>query len=151
MHIIFGINVLINNFVNLTFQMPILSKRDSNGDIDNIFIFDTVINTLGGELNISFNIIFLNDFKLAVDAPQKWCVSLPVNTWTVNALTGTLPTHISVKLPEDGVCNKLCVLLNIVACTTNLCVPLQLSVVFNVYRSADAPTFVTEEKNLIIE
>jgi len=88
--------------------------------------------------------------KLNVDAPQKWHVTLPVSTWTTNSLTGGLTTPVSVRLPEDEAHNQLHVTLNIMACTAEMCVPLKLFVVFNVHRSVDAPTIVTEEKELVI-
>ncbi|XP_018400989.1 PREDICTED: NHL repeat-containing protein 2 isoform X2 [Cyphomyrmex costatus] len=130
--------------------MPIVSRRDSNRNTDSVFTFDTTVNARGGELNISFNIVFSNDLKLNAGAPQEWQVSLPANTWTAKSLTGRLSTPISVKLPEEETCNQLPVTLNIMACTADSCVPLKLSVLFNVQRKADAPTVVTEEKELVI-
>jgi len=130
--------------------MVVGSDSDSNKDIDGTFIFNTAVNTHGGELNVSFKIVFSNDMKLNADAPQKWHVTLPVSTWTTNSLTGRLSTPVSVKLPEDEAHNQLRVTLNIMACTAEMCVPLKLSVVFNVHRSVDAPTVVTEEKELVV-
>lgn len=130
--------------------MAIVSDCDSNKNIDGTFTFDTAVNTHGGELNVSFKIVFSNDLKLNVDAPQKWHVTLPVNTWTTNSLTGKLSTPVSVKLPEDEARNQLRITLNIIACTVETCMPLKLFVVFNVHRRVDAPTVVTEEKELVI-
>ncbi|KYQ53970.1 NHL repeat-containing protein 2 [Trachymyrmex zeteki] len=130
--------------------MVIISRRDSNRNADNVFTFDTTVNARGGELNISFNIVFTNDLKLNADVPQEWQVSLPANTWTAKSLTGRLSTPISVKLPEEETRNQLPVILNIMACTVDTCVPLKLSVLFNVQRKTDAPTVVTEEKELVI-
>ncbi|XP_012235292.1 NHL repeat-containing protein 2 [Linepithema humile] len=135
--------------------MTIVFDSDSNKDtddkdIDHTFTFDTAVSTHGGELNVSFKIVFSNDFKLSAEAPQKWHVTLPVDTWTTNSLTGELSTPVSVKLPEDEAHNQLRVALNIIACTTETCVPFKLSVVFNVQRKVDAPTVVTEEKELVI-
>lgn len=130
--------------------MAIVFRRDSNRNIDNVFVFDTTVNTCGGELNVSFNIVFTNDLKLNVDAPQEWQVSLPVNTWTAKSLTGRLSTPISVKLPEEETRSQLRITLNIMACTADTCVPLKLSVLFNVQRRTDAPTVVTEEKELFV-
>lgn len=130
--------------------MAIVSSPSFNKNIDNTFTFDLAVNTCGGELNISFNIVFLNDLKLNTDAPQRWNVSLPVNTWTANALSGKLPTLVSIKIPEGDAHNELGVTLNIIACTADTCVPLKLSVVFNVNRRTDAPTVITEEKELVI-
>ncbi|EFN81636.1 NHL repeat-containing protein 2 [Harpegnathos saltator] len=131
--------------------MVISSRRDSNRNIDNTFIFDTTISTRGGELNISFNIVFLNEMKLNMDAPQRWTVSLPANTGTTDTLTGRLPTPVSIKFPEGEADNKFSVVLNIIGCTTDTCLPMKLSVMFNVHRSADVPTMVTEEKELVIQ
>lgn len=130
--------------------MAIVSRRDSNRNTDNVFAFDTAVNTCGGELNASFNIVFTNDLKLNVDAPQEWQVSLPANTWTAKSLTGRLSTPVSVKLPKEEARNQLRVTLNLMACTTDTCVPLKLSVLFNIQRRTDAPTVVTEEKELVI-
>ncbi|XP_018341398.1 PREDICTED: NHL repeat-containing protein 2 isoform X1 [Trachymyrmex septentrionalis] len=130
--------------------MAVVSRRDSNRNTDNVFTFDTTVNARSGELNISFNIVFTNDLKLNADAPQEWQVSLPANTWTAKSLTGRLSTPISVKLPEEETRNQLSVTLNIMACTVDTCVPLKLSVLFNVQRKTDAPTVVTEEKELVI-
>ena len=131
--------------------MTVTFRRDSIRNIDNVFAFDTAVNTRGGELNASFNIVFTNDLKLNADAPQEWQVSLPANTWTAKSLTGRLSTPISVKLPEEEEeRNQLRVTLNIMACTVDTCVPLKLSVLFNVQRRTDAPTVVTEEKELVI-
>lgn len=130
--------------------MAVVSRRDSNRNIDNVFSFETAVNTCGGELNISFNVVFANDLKLNVDAPQEWQVSLPTNTWTAKSLTGRLSTPISVKLPKEETCNQLRVTLNIMACTADTCVPLKLSVLFDVQRRTDAPTVVIEEKELVI-
>lgn len=130
--------------------MAIASRRDSNRNTDNVFVFDTAVNTRGGELNALFNIVFTNDLKLNADAPQEWQVSLPANTWTAKSLTDRLSTPISVKLPEEEERNQLHVTLNIMACTADTCVPLKLSVLFNVQRRTDAPTVVTEEKELVI-
>lgn len=131
--------------------MAVSSRRDSSRNSDGTFTFDTAINTRGGELNISFNIVFLNEMKLNTDAPQGWTVSLPANTGTANTLTGRLPTPVSVKFPEGETDDKFSVALNIIACTADTCLPMKLSVVFNVRRNADAPTVVTEEKELVIE
>lgn len=130
--------------------MAIVSRRDSNRNTDNVFAFDTAVNAHGGELNVSFNIVFANDLKLNADAPQEWQVSLPANTWTAKSLTGRLSSPVSVKLPEEEAGNQLRVTLNIMACTADTCVPLKLSVLFNVQRRADAPTVVNEEKELVI-
>lgn len=131
--------------------MAISSRRDSSRNVDNTFTFDTAISTRGGELNVSFNIVFLNEMKLNTDAPQGWTVSLPANTGTANALTGRLPTPVSVKFPESEAHSKFSVALNIIACTADTCLPMKLSVMFNVRRSADAPTVQTEEKELVIQ
>lgn len=131
--------------------MAITFERDSNENIDNEFTFDTSINTNGGELNILFNIVFSNNLKLNVDAPQEWHVSLPVNTWTANSLRGKLSTPVSMKLPPDEAQNQLRVTLNIMACTVDICLPLKLSVLFNVHRRTDAPIIVTEEKELVVD
>ncbi|KAL6423694.1 hypothetical protein ACFW04_010296 [Cataglyphis niger] len=130
--------------------MVISRPSDSNENNDKIFIFDTSINTHGGELNILFNIVFSNDLKLNVDAPQEWHVSLPVNTWTAICSTGGLSTPVSVKLPADEAQNQLRVTINIMACTVDTCIPLKLSVLFNVHRRTDAPMIVTEEKKLVV-
>lgn len=129
----------------------VISKHDSNENIDKVFTFDTSINTHGGELNILFNIVFSNNLKLNVDAPQKWHVFLPVNTWTANSLTGGLSTPVLVKLPADEAENQLRITLNIMACTVDTCIPLKLSVLFNVHRRTDAPIIVTEEKELVVD
>jgi len=131
--------------------MAIIFEHDSDRNIDNEFAFDTIVNTRGGELNVSFNIVFTNDLKLNADAPQEWQISLLANTWTTKSLTGRLSTPISVKLPEEEACNQLHIILNIIACTADICVPLKLSVLFNVQRKTDAPTIVTEEKELVID
>lgn len=131
--------------------MAISSRRDSIKSNDNTFIFDTTISTRSSELNISFNIAFLNGMKLNMDAPQGWTVSLPANAATANALTGRLPTPVSVKFPEGEADSKFSVVLNIIACTIDTCLPMKLSVVFNVHRSKEAPTVVTEEKELIVQ
>jgi len=130
--------------------MAIIFGHDSDRNTDNEFAFDTIVNTRGGELNVSFNIVFMNDLKLNADALQEWQVSLLANTWTTKSLRGRLSTPISIKLPEEEACNQLHVILNIIACTGNICVPLKLSVLFNVQRKTDAPTIVTEEKELVI-
>lgn len=129
----------------------VISKHDSNENIDKVFTFNTSINTHGGELNILFNIVFLNNLKLNVDAPQEWHVFLPINTWTANSLTGGLSTPVSVKLPADETENQLRITLNIMACTVDTCIPLKLSVLFNVHRRTDAPLIVTEEKELVVD
>lgn len=131
--------------------MAISSRRDSNKNLDNTFTFDTTISTRGGELNISFNIVFLSEMKLNMDAPQGWKLTLPANTGTADALTGRLPTPVSVKFPEGEAHNKFSVALNIIACTADTCLPKKLFVVFNVHRSADAPIVVTEEKELVVQ
>jgi len=130
--------------------MAIIFGHNSDRNTDNEFAFDTVVNTRGGELNVSFNIVFTNNLKLNADAPQEWEISLPTNTWTTKSLRGRLSTPISIKLPEEEACNQLHVILNIIACTTDICVPLKLSVLFNVQRKTDAPTIVTEEKELVV-
>ncbi|KAL0134677.1 hypothetical protein PUN28_001457 [Cardiocondyla obscurior] len=130
--------------------MAVISRRYSNRNIDNVFVFDTAVNTHDGELNILFNIVFTNDLKLNADAPQEWQVSLPTSTWTAKSLTDKLSTPISVKLPEEETRSQLRVTLNIMACTADTCVPLKLSVLFNVQRRTDAPTVVTEKKELVI-
>lgn len=122
-------------------------------NLDNVLCqhaFDIAINTGGGELNVLFNVVFMNDLKLNVDAPQEWQVSLPSNTWTAKSLTGRLSTPISVKLPKEETRSQLRVILNIMACTADMCVPLKLSILFNVERRTDAPTVVIEEKELVI-
>lgn len=130
--------------------MAVVSESDSNKDTNGTFTFDTAVNTRGGELSILFKIVFSNDMKLNADAPQRWHVTLPVSTWTTNSSTGKLSTPVSVKLPEDEAHKQLRVTLNIIACTAEMCVPLKLSVVYNVHRSVDAPTVVTEEKELVV-
>lgn len=130
--------------------MAVVSRCDSSRNTANTFAFDTAVNTRGGELNVSFNIVFTNNLKLNADTPQEWQVSLPASTWTAKSLTGRLSTPVSVKLPEEETRNQLPVTLNIMACTADTCVPLKLSVLFNVQRTTDAPTVVTEEKELVI-
>src|SRR5436309_2305364 len=110
--------------------MTLVFKQDSNKNVDRTFTFDTSVSTRGGELNILFSVVFSNDLKLNVDAPQEWHASLPVNTWTANSLTGGLSTPVSVKLPADEAHNQLRITLNIMACTIDTCVPLKLSVLF---------------------
>jgi len=61
-----------------------------------------------------------------------------------------LLTPILVKLPEEEAHNQLHVTLNIMAYTADMCVPLKLSILFNVQRRTDVPTVVTEKKELII-
>ncbi|XP_014482283.1 PREDICTED: NHL repeat-containing protein 2 [Dinoponera quadriceps] len=131
--------------------MAISFRRDSNRNTNNTFTFDTTISTRGGELSISFDVVFLNGMKLNVDAPQGWAVSLPANVGTADALTGRLPTPVSVRLPEGEARSKFSVALNIIACTADTCLPMKLSVVFNVHRNADAPTIVSEKRELVIQ
>ncbi|XP_072766908.1 NHL repeat-containing protein 2 [Anoplolepis gracilipes] len=142
--------IKIIDLKNEKISTMVISGHDSNENIEKIFTFDTSINTHGGELNILFNIVFANDLKLNVDAPQKWHVSLPVKTWTANSLAGELSTAVSVKVPAGKAQNQLCIILNIMACTVDTCVPLKLSVLFNVHRRTDALTIVNEEKELVI-
>lgn len=91
------------------------------------------------------------DLKLNDEAPQTWQVALPADTWTASSSTGGLATPVSIKLPEDEGSNQLHFTLNLMACAKDTCVPLKLSVVFDVHRRADAPAVVAEEKTLLIE
>ncbi|EZA57063.1 hypothetical protein DMN91_007077 [Ooceraea biroi] len=131
--------------------LTISSRRESNRNIDGAFTFDTAVNTRGGELSVSFNVAFSNDLKLNEDAPQEWHVSLPVNTWAASSLRGRLSTPVSIKLSEGEEPSQLYITLNIMACTKDTCVPLKLSVIFNVHRQPDAPAVVVEEKTLVVE
>ncbi|XP_070153550.1 NHL repeat-containing protein 2 [Polyergus mexicanus] len=142
--------IKIIDLKNEKISTMVISRSDSNENIEKIYTFDTSINTHGGELNILFNIVFSNDLKLNVDAPQEWHVSLPVNTWTASSFTGGLSTPVSMKLPADEKENQLRITLNIMACTVDTCIPLKLSVLFNVHRKMDAPIIVTEEKELVV-
>jgi len=127
---------------------------DQNSTIDCTFVFDTVVNTRGGELTILFDIVFLHNLRLNENVPQIWHVFLPVSTWTADSLTGELSTPVSIKLSEineNEESNELPIILNIMTCTNDSCLPLKLSVIFNIHRQTDAPTAVMEEKKLVVD
>ncbi|XP_043682970.1 NHL repeat-containing protein 2 [Vespula pensylvanica] len=123
-------------------------------DDDNVneeYTFDTLINANGGKLTITFEIIFEGDLKLNSEAPQKWSLSLPKDTWMAKSLSGSLTTPTSIQIPDGSECNDLRFILDIITCNINECIPKKILVVFKVQQNADGPRTVIEHKKIIIK
>lgn len=125
---------------------------EMNNDFNDVYFFDTAISNKGGKFNLEFDVIFHeHDIKLNLDAPQKWSVSLPENTWTATAISGELSHPISIKVSEGNETHKVHVILDIIGCTSTECIPKRLSVVYRVRQKENSPNVVTERKQLLIK
>ncbi|XP_017796605.1 PREDICTED: NHL repeat-containing protein 2 isoform X1 [Habropoda laboriosa] len=149
-HAVKIINTKRENITTLSIQIPTIETDNS---WNNVYSFDTTINESGGKLNISFDIIFLeNDLKLNSNAPQKWTVNLSRNTgWSAAATSGELSSPVSIKICEGYGTQEVLVTLDIIACKITECVPKKLSVVYRVHQKTNAPNSVIEEKQLVVE
>lgn len=130
----------------ISFMIPQIEDN-----IDERYTFNTIINTTGGELMITFEVLFECDLKLNPEAPQKWSLSLPKETWSANSLHGSLTTPVSIQVPNNADCNELRVNLNLVTCNASECIPKRILVVFKLQLKDDGPRTVIEHKKITIK
>ncbi|CAG5075930.1 Similar to Nhlrc2: NHL repeat-containing protein 2 (Mus musculus) [Cotesia congregata] len=75
---------------------------------------------------------FSKDLKLTPEAPQKWALKYLLTSWTAEKISGALDEAILIKTSEDVGKYKFSVLLNLVVCKTDECIPKKYQVIFNV-------------------
>ncbi|XP_017886352.1 NHL repeat-containing protein 2 isoform X2 [Ceratina calcarata] len=156
-HAIKVIDIRKKSIATLPIKVPVTEIVEN--DSGNTYLFDTTISENGGELTITFDVVFFeSELKLNVDAPQKWTVKdLPGTNngdnsgWTCAVSNGELATPVSIKIPEGNGISEVHITLNIVACKTTECLPKKLLVLFRVHRKSNASTVVTERKRLVVK
>lgn len=102
-------------------------------------------------MTVSFDAIFDNDMKLTPEAPQKWSLTLPSETWTAEKLFGDFDTPIVVKIPKGDGVKKLDIILDLVVCKTDECIPKKFAIVFAIEQKSGAPSVVNEAKKLEVK
>lgn len=89
--------------------------------------------------------------KLNPEAPQKWTLRPLPEGWTAPALKGLVTESISMKIPKGQDEATLHVVLDLMTCKLNECIPRKLSVEFNVRRKSDAPDNVNIQRELKVQ
>lgn len=116
--------------------------------------FATKINTDGGRLEISFELVLEDGTALySTGAPHgRWTVELPKGaTWIAEAMTGRLDTPILIRVSEGDGLQELYIYLEVLICKLTQCIPKRLSVVYVVHQLSDAPIVAIEHQRLIID
>ncbi|XP_012283238.1 NHL repeat-containing protein 2 [Orussus abietinus] len=146
-HAIKAINLKDGKVSTVSVSLP----EETGGATDYTSNFDTAISTSGGDFSFAFDISFKDNLKLNPEAPQRWSLILPSNTWSATSLSGDIKDSINVKIPRGEQRAKLCINFDIVACRSDECIPKRMTVVFNVLRQSDAACKVVEKKQLEIK
>ncbi|XP_076295018.1 NHL repeat-containing protein 2 [Lasioglossum baleicum] len=132
--------------------LPIDVLVTGKGDPESVCFFDTTISEMGGELNITFDVIFSDDrLYLNTEAPQRWSVNLSASDWIAQVRTGNLTTPVSIKVSEGSGTHEVYVTLDVIACKTTECVPKKLSIVYRVHQRTQAADNVTEHRQVVIK
>lgn len=132
-------------------SISFVTPKEEEDNIGEGYTFDTIINTNGGDLTIMFKVVFDGDLKLNPEAPQKWSVSVPNETWIAKSLNGSLTTPVSIKVPEKSERNELRVILDLITCNANECIPKRVLATFKVLQKDDGPRIVTEYREIVIK
>ncbi|XP_043290047.1 NHL repeat-containing protein 2 [Venturia canescens] len=131
----------------LSIKLP----KDTGRPADKTFNFENSLNKDGGELTISFDAIFEEDLKFTPEAPQKWSLVLPSDEWTTEKSSGSFTTPINVKIPKGEGVKELKIILDLVVCKTDECIPKKFAIIFAINQKSDAPTVVRESKKLEVK
>nr|XP_033322371.1 NHL repeat-containing protein 2 isoform X1 [Megalopta genalis] len=147
-HVVKVIDTKNNDIAVLPINIGVSGKADS----ENVYFFETKISEGGGELNITFDVIFLDDrLKLNKDAPQRWSVNVSAVKWVAKVRTGDLDSPVSINVPEGSGIHEVYVTLDIVACKTTECLPKKLSIVYRVHQESQALGIVTERRQVVVK
>lgn len=107
------------------------------------FDFDAAANPNGSTLNISFDFSFQDaSMKLNPLAGQFWKLHSLPKGWSAPALDGEVLNPISVTVPEGNDEETLHVLLELMTCKLDECIPKKLAAAFKVNRNNDAPNSI---------
>ncbi|XP_015179350.1 PREDICTED: NHL repeat-containing protein 2 isoform X1 [Polistes dominula] len=148
-HSIKKINLKSNTISTISFILP--TKDNDKDNFDEVYTFDTIIDTNGGELTITFDFIFEDGLKLNSEAPQKWSLSLPNDTWIAKCLHGSFTIPTSIQIPKGSENNDIRLILDIITCNVNECIPKKILAVFKVQQKVDGPRTVAEHKKIVIK
>ncbi|KAK2584375.1 hypothetical protein KPH14_006761 [Odynerus spinipes] len=128
-----------------------VTPKEEEDNVGERYTFDTILNTNGGELTITFEVIFEDDLKLNPEAPQKWSLLLPNETWIAKSQSGSITTPVSIQVPKNSECNELRITLDLITCNTNECIPKRILAIFKVQQKDNGSRTVTEHKKIVIK
>ncbi|XP_008561018.1 NHL repeat-containing protein 2 [Microplitis demolitor] len=122
---------------------------------DKKFTFDIDISNKKSTLKIFLKPKFSNDLKFTPEAPQKWAVKNLPASWTAEPISGAFDSALLIQIPDkdkdnNNNNNKFIVLLNLVVCKTDECLPKKFEIIFHTHRSDDSHTDLEIHKEIEI-
>lgn len=130
----------------LIFKLPESCERPA----ETTFKISTEISSDEANLKILLDPKFTEGLKFNSDAPQTWSMILP-DEWSKRKINGTFGSSIDVTIPEENYSRQIHIMLNLVVCKTDECIPKKLKVTLDITRKTDAPVEVNVQKELLIK
>lgn len=138
--------LLTSEKLNLNLE-KVGTKRTDFSKYEKVEAKRITLSPRGGKIIFKVKLSFENDLGLTGEAPQKWSVQLPNESW------GCVPTRGSgveevdfvVNAPSYHSSEKINLLFNIVTCSINTCAPRNFVVVFPVEFVENSPESSHEE------
>uniref|UniRef100_A0A6B2E9D7 Thioredoxin domain-containing protein n=1 Tax=Phlebotomus kandelakii TaxID=1109342 RepID=A0A6B2E9D7_9DIPT len=111
-----------------------------------------VLKPLGGKIRLSISVSLEQELGFTEDAPQKWNVYLPNDSWYVNQQNGALrkgqPVEIDITVPPASFkqqVDSFSVHFKVALCARSLCFPRSFSVAFPVSYESDGLDCIIED------
>lgn len=112
-----------------------------------------IINRTGGKIILGLKLLFGDEIKLTMDAPQKWAIICPNELWNCVPQSGDDITFIDtvITTPAAKEFANFYVTYNYVICKGDKCIPKNLAVEYTVYFVENVPNEISENTSIITD
>lgn len=110
-----------------------------------------ILNINGGKIILGLKLLFGDDVKLTVDAPQKWTVICPNELFSTSPKTGNDVNLIDTVITAHGMKEPITfhVTYNFVICKGDKCIPKSIAVEYAVQFVENGPNEIMENTSII--
>ncbi|KAF7995026.1 hypothetical protein HCN44_004498 [Aphidius gifuensis] len=117
---------------------------------EKLFEFPVEISNEEARLKISFDPKFTDGIKFNSDAPQTWSMILP-DDWSNKKINGRFGSSIDVTIPKENTQRQIHIILNLIVCKTDECIPKKLKIILDLSRKSNGPAEINVQKELLIK
>lgn len=116
----------------------------------------------GGKISLKISLDTFQNVKLAKDAPQKWSVNLPNDTWTISRGLGSVLTNQTIDLdinvpsvldqPKQEQVQEqvIYITFKLILCAADICFPKSFSIALNVSYADHGTNIITYELKPVV-